>query len=145
AMAATIVSVGAQMDVPVRGRVIGVATAIQESSLSNPTGGDQDSIGLFQQRPSQGWGAPEQLHDPVYASQKFFAKLLTIPNWQDMPLTDAAQAVQRSAYPDAYAKWEPDAIMLVNAVGSANWLSIPENLEQCPVNCPEILSNDGQS
>ncbi len=114
AMAATIVSAGAQMGVPVRGWVIGVATAIQESSLSNAAGGDQDSIGLFQQRPSQGWGTPQQLHDPVYASQKFFAKLLTIPNWQDLPLTDAAQAVQRSAYPDAYAKWESDATMLVN-------------------------------
>ena len=117
AMAATIVSVGAQMSVPVRGWVIGVATAIQESNLSNPTGGDQDSIGLFQQRPSQGWGTPQQLHDPVYASGKFFAKLLTIPNWQDMALTDAAQAVQGSALPMAYAKWEPDASMLVNTVG----------------------------
>jgi hypothetical protein len=101
-LAATIVSVGAQMGVPVRGWVIGVATAIQESSLSNPAGGDQDSIGLFQQRPSQGWGTPEQLHDPLYASGKFFAKLLTVPNWQDMTLTDAAQAVQRSATPDAF-------------------------------------------
>jgi murein DD-endopeptidase MepM/ murein hydrolase activator NlpD len=134
-MAATIVSVGAQMGVPVRGWVIAVATAIQESSLSNPAGGDQDSIGLFQQRPSQGWGTPQQLHDPVYASQKFFAKLLTIPNWQALPLTEAAQAVQRSAYPDAYAKHEPDATMLVNnTVGSAIWRTIPGNLEQCVSN-----------
>ncbi|GAA4262793.1 C40 family peptidase [Dactylosporangium darangshiense] len=122
AMAATIVSVGAQMGVPVRGSVIAVATAIQESSLSNPAGGDQDSIGLFQQRPSQGWGTPAQLHDPVYASQQFFSKLLTIPNWQSMALTDAAQAVQHSATPDAYATWEPDASMLVNTIGaSAFW------------------------
>ncbi|MGI5243339.1 C40 family peptidase [Dactylosporangium sp. CA-139066] len=118
AMAATIVSVGAQMGVPVRGWVIAVATAIQESSLSNPIGGDQDSIGLFQQRPSQGWGTPEQLHDPVYASQQFFTKLLTIPNWQSMALTDAAQAVQRSATPDAFATWESDASMLVNTIGT---------------------------
>ncbi len=117
AMAATIVSVGAQMGVPVRGWVIATATAIQESSLSNPAGGDQDSIGLFQQRPSQGWGTPQQLHGPVYASQQFFAKLLTVPNWQDLPLTEAAQAVQRSATPDAIAKWESDATMLVNAIG----------------------------
>src|SRR5512141_2521483 len=120
-MAATIVSVGAQMGVPVGGWIIGVATAIQESSLRNPAGGDRASVGLFQQRPSQGWGTPEQLHDPVYASQKFFAKLLTIPDWQNLPLTDAAQAVQRSAYPDAYAQWEPDATQIVSAVGSANW------------------------
>ncbi len=120
-LAATIVSVGAQMGVPVRGWVIAVATAIQESDLSNPAGGDQDSIGLFQRRPSQGWGTPDQLHDPVYASGKFYAKLLTIPNWQQMALTDAAQAVQRSAYPDAYAKHEPDATMLVNTLGSGTF------------------------
>lgn len=129
AMVAVIVSVGAQTGIPVRGWVIAVATAIQESQLSNPSGGDQDSIGLFQQRPSQGWGTPEQLHDPVYASQKFYAALLTVPNWQEIPLNDAAQAVQHSAYPDAYAKWEPDAAMLVNNVGSANSRAIPEDLE----------------
>jgi cell wall-associated NlpC family hydrolase len=116
-LAATIVSVGAQMGVPARGWVIAVATAIQESGLSNPSGGDRDSVGLFQQRPSQGWGTPEQLHDPVYASQKFYTKLLTIPHWQRMPLTQAAQAVQRSAYPDAYAKWEPDATELISSIG----------------------------
>ncbi|GLL03737.1 C40 family peptidase [Dactylosporangium matsuzakiense] len=116
AMAATIVSAGAQMGVPVRGRIIAVATAIQESSLTNPTGGDQDSIGLFQQRPSQGWGTPAQLHDPAYASRQFYTHLLAIPNWQAMPLTDAAQAVQRSATPDAFAQWEPDATMLVTTV-----------------------------
>jgi len=120
-LAATIVSVGAQMGVPVRGWVIAVAAAIQESSLSNPDDGDQDSIGLFQQRPSQDWGTPQQLHDPVYASQKFFAKLLTVPNWQDMTLTEAAQAVQRSATPDAFAKWEPEATMLVNTIGTGTF------------------------
>jgi murein DD-endopeptidase MepM/ murein hydrolase activator NlpD len=114
--AATIVSVGAQMGVPIRGWIIAVATALQESDLRDPPGGDQDSIGLFQQRPSQGWGTPKQLRDPVYASRKFYEKLLTIPNWQSMPLTEAAQAVQRSAYPEAYAKHEPDATLLVNTI-----------------------------
>ncbi len=138
--AATIVFVGAQMGVPIRGWIIAVATALQESDLRNPPGGDQDSIGLFQQRPSQGWGTPEQIRDPVYASGKFYEKLLTVAGWQSIPLTEAAQAVQRSAYPDAYAKHEPDATLLVNTVGSANWRAIPENLEQCLSNCPEILS-----
>jgi hypothetical protein len=144
-LAATIVSVGAQMGVPVRGWVIAVATAIQECNMTNPTGGDQHSIGLFHQRPSQGWGTPDQLHDPVFASGKFYAKLLTIPNWQQMALTDAAQAVQRSAYPDAYAKHEPDATMLVNTVGSSGSWAMAIDLEHCPSNCPPILSNGGSS
>jgi hypothetical protein len=143
--AATIVTVGAQMGVPIRGWIIAVATALQESDLRNAPAGDQDSIGLFQQRPSQGWGTPEQLRDPVYSSRKFYEKLLTIPNWQSMPLAEAAQATQRSAYPDAYAKHEPDATLLVNNnVGSANWLTIPGDLEQCPASCPEIFSNDAR-
>ncbi len=129
--AATIAAVGAQMGVPTRGWVIAVATAIQESDLRNLAGGPDDSIGLFQQRPSQDWGTPEQLRDPVYAAGKFYQKLLTVPRWQQMPLTEAAQAVQRSAYPDAYAKHEPDATLLVKAVGSAIWRTIPEDLEQC--------------
>jgi len=144
AMAATIVSVGTQMGVPVRGWVIAVATAIQESSLRNPAGGDQDSIGLFQQRPSQGWGTPEQLHDPVYASQQFFTKLLTIPNWQSMALTDAAQAVQRSATPDAFATWEPDATMLVNTIGTgAFWDSSAGSVDTAAFAC-DADGGDGQ-
>lgn len=114
--AATISAVGAQMGVPMRGWIIAVATAIQESGLRNLSRGDRDSIGLFQQRPSQGWGTPEQLSDPEYAAGKFYQKLLTMQGWQQMPLTDAAQAVQLSAYPDAYAKHEPDATVLVNTV-----------------------------
>jgi murein DD-endopeptidase MepM/ murein hydrolase activator NlpD len=111
--AATIITVGDQLAVPPRGWVIAVATAIQESNLHNLPGGDRDSIGLFQQRPSQGWGTPAQLQDPVYAATKFYTRLLTINNWQTMPLTQAAQAVQRSAYPDAYAKWETYALTIV--------------------------------
>jgi hypothetical protein len=144
-LATTIVSVGAQMGVPVRGWVIAVATAIQESDLRNLAGGDQDSIGLFQQRPSQGWGTPQQVHDPVYASHKFYDKLLTVPGWQGMALTDAAQAVQRSAFPDAYAKHEPDATLLVTTVGSSGNRAMSIDLGQCLGNCPTILSNGGAS
>jgi hypothetical protein len=114
--AAGIVAVGQRMQVPLRGQVIAVATAMQESSLINLAGGDRDSVGLFQQRPSQGWGTPAQLQDPQYAATKFYTKLLAVPGWQTMTLTAAAQAVQISAYPDAYAKWEPDAVQLVGAV-----------------------------
>ncbi|MFI7598227.1 hypothetical protein [Actinoplanes sp. NPDC049681] len=117
ANARTIVSVGAERRIPARGQVIALATAMQESGLRNLSGGDRDSIGLFQQRPSQGWGTPAQIGDPVYAAGKFYDKLATIRGWQTMPLTEAAQAVQGSAYPDAYAKWEDDATTLSQQLG----------------------------
>ncbi|MEV0392146.1 M23 family metallopeptidase [Polymorphospora rubra] len=121
--AATIVTTGARLEVPARGWVIAVATAIQESGLRNLAGGDRDSVGLFQQRPSQGWGTPTQLQDPSYASQAFYRKLVTIAGWEAMPLTDAAQAVQVSAYPDAYAKHENAATDLVTTI--ADTLDLP--------------------
>ncbi|WP_435585888.1 peptidoglycan DD-metalloendopeptidase family protein [Micromonospora aurantiaca (nom. illeg.)] len=114
--AATITAVGMRLGVAPRGWVVAVATAMQESSLINTPGGDRDSVGLFQQRPSQGWGTPEQLRDPQYAATKFYQKLQAVDGWQAMPLTEAAQAVQRSAYPDAYARWEPDATRIVAAL-----------------------------
>jgi cell wall-associated NlpC family hydrolase len=111
--AAVIISVGARLGVPAQGWIIAVATAMQESTLHNQPDGNQDSLGLFQQRPSQGWGTPAQIMDPVYASTQFLQHLLHVPNWQDLPLTVAAQRVQRSTYPDAYAKWEADATRIV--------------------------------
>ncbi len=101
--AATIIAVGADLEVPNRGWVIALATAMQESGLTNTPGGDRDSVGLFQQRPSQGWGTPQQLLDPVYSAGQFYHRLLAVPGWQKMPLSDAAQAVQHSAIPRAYA------------------------------------------
>ncbi|WP_328479079.1 NlpC/P60 family protein [Actinoplanes sp. NBC_00393] len=130
--AATIVAVGSQLGVPFRGQVIAVATALQESGLRNLAGGDRDSIGLFQQRPSQGWGNPQQLLDPQYAATKFYAKLLTINGWHTMPLTAAAQQVQRSAYPEAYAKWEPDATRIVRAVAGGGFATPPPCVDICP-------------
>ncbi|MFY1614646.1 M23 family metallopeptidase [Micromonospora sp. WMMD736] len=118
ANAAVIAAVGASKGVPTRGWVIAVATAMQESTLRNLPGGDRDSVGLFQQRPSQGWGTVAQLLDPAYAAGRFYAKLMTIPGWQTMALTEAAQRVQVSAYPDAYAKWEPEATQLVGTITS---------------------------
>jgi len=123
-IAATIVNVGLTKGVPRWGWVVALATAMQESLLRNlPHLGednDHDSIGVFQQRPSQGWGTPEQLADPAYQAGKFYDKLLTIPGWQQMPLTDAAQAVQVSAYGSEYAKWTGEAVQLADALASAN-------------------------
>jgi murein DD-endopeptidase MepM/ murein hydrolase activator NlpD len=116
--AAIIIATGQKMNVPPRGWVIAIATALQESVLSNlgnlGARNDHDSLGLFQQRPSQGWGTAQQIMDPEYASRKFYEKLLTVPGWASIPLTNAAQKVQRSAYPDAYAKHEALASLIVN-------------------------------
>lgn len=104
--AATIVRIGLQSGIPERGLVIAIATALQESGLRNLSYGDRDSVGLFQQRPSSGWGSVKQLTTPSVAAQKFFAALVQVHGWERMPLTNAAQTVQRSAFPRAYAKWE---------------------------------------
>jgi hypothetical protein len=116
ANAATIAATGVIKGIPDRGIVIALATAMQESELYNLSYGDRDSLGLFQQRPSQGWGTPEQVQDPRYAAAAFYNQLVRVPGWQDMRLTDAAQAVQRSAFPEAYQKWEPDAQVLGEAL-----------------------------
>ncbi|MGW2476950.1 C40 family peptidase [Streptomyces sp. NPDC001665] len=114
--ARTIVSVGLSLDVPTKGQIIALATAMQESRLRNLNYGDRDSLGLFQQRPSQGWGTAEQIHDPVHASKAFFTHLLKVPGWEQMTVTQAAQAVQKSGLPDAYAQWEPLATALQTAI-----------------------------
>lgn len=114
--ARTIVSVGQQRQIPPYGWTIALATAKQESQLRNLNYGDRDSLGLFQQRPTAGWGTPAQIMDPVYAASKFYERLVEISGWQRLPVTDAAQAVQRSAFPFAYARWEPMAAALVRAI-----------------------------
>ena len=126
--AQTIVAVGRGAGVSDPGLVIALAAAAQESGLRNVDYGDRDSLGLFQQRPSAGWGTPEQVMDPVRASLAFFGGatnpnpnvtrgLLDIPNWQSLTVTQAAQAVQISAYPDYYAKWETSAQAWLNQIG----------------------------
>ena len=114
--AVTIVTVGVQLGVPPRGQIIALATAIQESGLRNLPYGDQDSLGLFQQRPSQGWGTPAQILDPAYAATRFYQALLAEPGWQTLPLTVAAQGVQHSGHPDAYAAHETAATQLYAAI-----------------------------
>lgn len=116
ANAATIIAVGKRLGVPARGWVVALATAIQESDLNNLDHGDRDSLGLFQQRPSQGWGTPAQLLNPDYAATAFYQRLLKVDHWQQMQITDAAQAVQRSAFPQAYARRVADANTLASAL-----------------------------
>ena len=106
-----------------RAAVIAIGTSLQESKLENlghlGDANDHDSLGLFQQRPSSGWGTTEQITDPEYSTLAYLKGLKQVDGWQDMPLTEAAQTVQVSAYPDAYAQWEQQAADLV----AANWNS----------------------
>ncbi|WP_406104224.1 heavy metal transporter [Streptomyces sp. NBC_01003] len=114
--AATISAVGTSRGMPERAVTIALATALQESGLRNIHHGDRDSLGLFQQRPSEGWGTQAQIMDPVYAAGRFYEHLDKIPGYSRLPLTVAAQRVQRSGYPQAYAKHEPDATLLAAAL-----------------------------
>ncbi|MFF9242026.1 heavy metal transporter [Streptomyces sp. NPDC014801] len=114
--AATIAAVGTNRDLPERAVTIALATALQESGLRNLDHGDRDSLGLFQQRPSQGWGTEQQVMDPSYAAGIFYEHLVKVRDYTELPLTVAAQRVQRSGYPEAYAKHEQDAELLAAAL-----------------------------
>jgi hypothetical protein len=129
--ARAIIAAGQKAGLPKRAYIIAIATAMQESrllNLANPhhpeslrlpnqgVGYDFDSLGLFQQRPASGWGAPAQIMNAEYAANKFYAALLRVSGWDQMPLTVAAQTVQGSAFPDAYADDEPRARAVVDAV-----------------------------
>lgn len=107
--AALIAAVGSREGFDAVGITVALATAIQESSLRNLDYGDRDSLGLFQQRPSQGWGSVEQITDPYYSTETFYAALMKVSGWEDLAVTDAAQAVQRSGFPLAYADHEDEA------------------------------------
>lgn len=128
ANASVIVAVGRREHVPDYGIVIALAAAMQESGMRNLDYGDEDSLGLFQQRPSSGWGSPAQIIDPATAALAFYGGannpnrgrtlgLLDIPGWQSLSLTQAAQAVQISAYPGAYAVWESTARAWLASIG----------------------------
>jgi hypothetical protein len=114
--ATTIAAVGKRMGMPDHAVTIALAAAFQESKMYNLPGGDLDSVGLFQQRPSQGWGTPSQIMKPTYAAGAFYTHLAKVPGWQTMSVTEAAQSVQRSAAPDAYAGWEPAARVLAQGL-----------------------------
>lgn len=114
--ASTIVLLGVKRGLPARAGTIAIATAIQESKLRNLSYGDRDSVGLFQQRPSQGWGNETQLQDPVYATNAFYDALVKVDGWQDMVITEIAQEVQRSGYPEAYADHEQEGRTIASAL-----------------------------
>jgi hypothetical protein len=114
--AGLIAAVAVRRELPARAVSIALATAFQESKLRNIEHGDRDSVGLFQQRPSQGWGTVEQLTDPEYAINAFYDELVEIDGYQDMRITEAAQAVQRSGFPEAYEQHARGARALASAL-----------------------------
>jgi hypothetical protein len=110
-----IVGVSVRRGLAPRAASIAMATVYQESGIRNLEGGDRDSVGLFQQRPSQGWGTPDQLQDPHYTSRKFYEALVKVRGWESGDINDVAQKVQRSGYPEAYRDHEADGRTLASA------------------------------
>lgn len=104
--AALIANIAVTRGLPDHAATVAIATAMQESRLTNLDYGDLDSLGLFQQRPSQGWGTAEQVSDMTFATNIFYDHLLQVPDWETIPVEDAAQEVQRSGYPELYATWD---------------------------------------
>ncbi|KQW49215.1 hypothetical protein ASC77_11025 [Nocardioides sp. Root1257] len=114
--AALITAVAVDRGMPARAATIALATAYQESKLYNLESGDRDSLGLFQQRPSQGWGTRAEIQDPYYATNRFYDELAKLDGYESMRVTVAAQRVQRSGFPEAYADHEADARVLASAL-----------------------------
>lgn len=117
AIAARIVHLGQQQQVPPRGWQVAIQAGMTESRLSNLSGGDRDSLGVFQMRPSQSWGTPAQVTNVDYAIIKFYAVLRGISGWESQRPGEAAQAVERSGFPDRYHRYEGLAAELVSTVG----------------------------
>lgn len=132
--AALITAIAIQRGLPARAASIALATAYQESEILNIEHGDRDSVGLFQQRPSQGWGTVEEILDPVYSTNAFYDGLVEVEGYEAMEVTAAAQAVQRSAYPDAYADHEADGRALASALTgnheAAFWCDTPGDADE---------------
>ncbi len=132
--ASLITAVAIRRGMPARAASIALATAYQESKLYNIDYGDRDSVGLFQQRPSQGWGSVKELTDPDFATNAFYDALAEVEGYREMDITVAAQEVQRSGFPDAYADHEEDARALASALTGnsprALWCEVPGDADE---------------
>jgi hypothetical protein len=141
--AALIAAVAERRGLPPRAVSIALATAYQESDLVNVTYGDRDSLGLFQQRPSQGWGSEEEVQDALYATNAFYDALVRVPDYGSMEITDAAQTVQRSAFPRAYADHEDDARVLASALSGQTGAAFACDLRDEPDEADPALTDRG--
>jgi len=138
--AALISAVSLKRDLPPRAASIALATAFQESGLRNLDYGHADSIGLFQQRPSKGWGTIDQIMDPWYSTARFYEALVRVPDWKTGDINDVAQAVQRSAYPDAYRQHVPRARTLASSLTGQTPASF-----SCSIARPAAADRDGMT
>ncbi|MBK7821819.1 MAG: hypothetical protein IPJ61_12275 [Tessaracoccus sp.] len=121
--ASIIVAASVERGLPEQAAIVAIATAYQESGLRNLDYGDRDSLGLFQQRPSYGWGTEEEIMDPWYSSNRFYEELVKFDDWETTDVNDIAQKVQRSGHPEAYRKHVPDATAVAQSL-----LGAPESL-----------------
>lgn len=142
--AALIVAAPLRRDFPARAATIGIATALQESRMINIDYGDRDSVGLFQQRPSQGWGSVEEIMDPVYSTNLFYDVLETIDGYEDMEVTVAAQAVQRSGFPDAYAQHESRSRAWASALTGHSTAALSCELAPVPEDTGDSEDQNGE-
>jgi hypothetical protein len=140
ANAATIAAVGKRMGLPDHAVSVALAAALQESKLRNLPYGDRDSLGLFQQRPSQGWGSRAEVTDPVYAATAFYTHLRRVRGWETLPIEEAAQRVQRSAGGYAYAQWEGQARVMAQALTGEVVAGL-----KCTYNTPQPVSETVES
>ena len=141
--AALITAISIRRGMPARAASIALATAYQESDLTNLETGDRDSLGLFQQRPSQGWGTPEQILDPVYATNAFYDALANVDGYESLEITVAAQEVQRSAFPGAYADHEVDARALASALTGNSPHAFSCDIDDDADDADDALTNSG--
>jgi hypothetical protein len=141
--AALITAVSVGRGLPAHAATIALATAYQESKLYNLESGDRDSAGLFQQRPSQGWGSHAQVIDPYYATNAFYDALEDVDGYQDMRVTEAAQEVQRSGFPEAYADHEADARVLASALSGYSPHAFSCRIEETPGDERDKLTESG--
>jgi cell wall-associated NlpC family hydrolase len=114
---AKIIAIGKKRKLPGRAWQVAIQAGMTESGLRSLDYGDRDSLGIFQMRPSMGWGTPEEVTDPEYAINKFYDVLEQVPNWRQQRPGESAQDVERSAFPDRYHEWEPMAAHLIGKVG----------------------------
>ncbi|WP_343063978.1 C40 family peptidase [Haloechinothrix aidingensis] len=115
-----IISIGQERGLPPRAWQIAIQAGMTESKLRNVPYGDRDSLGIFQMRPSMGWGSPEEVLDPQYQVNKFFDVMEDVPGWQSRRPGEVAQAVERSAFPERYHEWEAMAVHLVEELGEVD-------------------------
>ena len=137
---AVIVGVATQRELVPRASTIAIATVYQESGIRNLDHGDRDSLGLFQQRPSQGWGTPDEVRDPYHASHRFYEALVKVPDWRNGDVNDVAQAVQRSGHPEEYRKHVENARRLASALTGETPASFSCRVSDPPAGSPEGLA-----